>query len=133
MARTITGVVTSDKSDKTIVIAVHTRKTHPIYKKQYSVTTKFMAHDANNEAKEGDKVVIVETRPLSRRKRFTLKKVVETARIQHVEPETVPEKPAKAEEETVAVKPVRKPVAKKVAAKGSPRSSASRGSAKESK
>lgn len=85
MARTITGTVSSDKGDKTIVISVTTRKTHPIYKKQYSVTTKFMAHDEKNEAREGDKVVIIETRPISRRKRFTLKKVVETARIQHIE------------------------------------------------
>lgn len=87
MARTITGIVSSDKADKTIVIKAHTRKTHPIYKKQYSVTTKFIAHDENNEAKVGDKVVIVETRPLSRRKRFTLKQIIETARIQHEEPE----------------------------------------------
>ncbi len=85
MARTITGVVTSDKADKTIVIAVHTRKTHPVYKKQYSVTTKFMAHDENNEAHTGDKVIIQETRPLSARKRFTLKTVVEKARVLHVE------------------------------------------------
>lgn len=95
MARTITGVVTSDKADKTIVISVHTRKTHPIYKKQYSVSTKFIAHDEKNEAKQGDKVVIEETRPLSRRKRFTLQKVVETARIQHVEPEQTARKEAK--------------------------------------
>ncbi len=87
MARTLTGVVTSDKADKTIVISVHTRKTHPIYKKQYSVTTKFIAHDENNEAKVGDKVVITETRPISRRKHFSLQQVVEKARIQHVEPE----------------------------------------------
>lgn len=107
MARTITGVVVSDKADKTIVIAVHTRKTHPIYKKQYTVTTKFMAHDENNEAHAGDKVVIVETRPLSARKRFALQKVVETARIQHVEPEVAVRKTVKktdeadtAEEET---------------------------------
>ena len=126
MARTITGVVTSDKADKTIVIAVHTRKTHPIYKKQYTITSKFMAHDEDNTAREGDKVTIVETRPLSARKRFTLKKVVETARIQHVEPEVVPEA---AKEEVVAEKPKRKPVVKT----GSPRSSASRGSEKESK
>lgn len=85
MARTITGVVSSDKADKTIVITVTTRKTHPIYKKQYSVTTKFMAHDENNEARAGDKVVIVETRPLSARKRFTLQQVVEKARVLHVE------------------------------------------------
>jgi small subunit ribosomal protein S17 len=115
MARTITGVVASDKGDKTIVIQVTTRKTHPLYKKQYSVTTKFMAHDEKNEAKEGDKVIIIETRPISRRKRFTLKKVVETARIQHVEPEVVPEKPANTEE-AEAEKPA-KPVRKRAAAK----------------
>ncbi len=85
MARTLTGVVTSDKADKTIVISVHTRKTHPIYKKQYSVTTKFIAHDEDNKAHVGDKVVIVETRPISRRKRFALQEIVETARIKHVE------------------------------------------------
>ncbi len=85
MARTLTGVVTSDKADKTIVISVHTRKTHPIYKKQYSVTSKFIAHDEKNEAKQGDKVVIVETRPISRRKRFTLQEIIETARIKHNE------------------------------------------------
>lgn len=99
MARTLTGVVTSDKADKTIVISVHTRKTHPIYKKQYSVTTKFIAHDEKNEAKTGDKVVIVETRPISKRKRFTLQQVVETARIQHVEPETVTRKSVKKTDE----------------------------------
>lgn len=88
MARTLIGTVTSDKADKTIVIAVHTRKTHPIYKKQYSVTTKFIAHDESNKAKIGDKVQIVETRPISKRKRFTLQTVIETARIMHVEPET---------------------------------------------
>lgn len=87
MARTLTGVVTSDKADKTIVISVHTRKTHPVYKKQYSVTTKFIAHDENNEAREGDKVIVSETRPISRRKHFTLLSIVETAKIKHVEAE----------------------------------------------
>lgn len=95
MARTITGVVVSDKADKTIVIASTTRKTHPIYKKQYSVTTKYIAHDEKNEAHEGDKVVIVETRPISKRKHFALQKVVETARIQHVEPEEAKRKTVK--------------------------------------
>ena len=130
MARTITGVVTSDKADKTIVIAVYTRKTHPVYKKQYSVTTKFMAHDANNEAKEGDKVVIVETRPLSRRKRFTLKQIVETARVEHKEPEAEARKGKKAKEEAeVETTPAK---AAKAEPKGSPRSSASKAK-KESK
>ena len=81
MSRTLTGVVVSDKTDKTIVIAVQTRKTNRIYKKQYSVTTKFMAHDENNSAHVGDRVVIVETRPLSARKRFMLKEILETAKI----------------------------------------------------
>jgi len=95
MARTLIGTVTSDKADKTIVIAVHTRKTHPIYKKQYTVMNKFIAHDEKNEAKIGDKVEVIECRPLSARKRYTLKTIIETARIAHVEPE----KPAVAAEE----------------------------------
>ena len=66
MAKTITGVVSSNKTDKTIVVTVRERKTHPLYRKQYSTTTKFMAHDEKNEAQEGDKVIIVETRPISR-------------------------------------------------------------------
>jgi small subunit ribosomal protein S17 len=81
MSRTLTGRVVSDKTDKTIVIAVQTRKTNPIYKKQYSVTTKFMAHDEENSAHVGDLVTIVETRPLSARKRFMLKEINERAKI----------------------------------------------------
>ncbi len=81
MAKTLTGVVSSSKTDKTIVVAVHTRKKHPIYKKAYSSTMKFMAHDEKNQAKEGDKVIIAETRPLSARKRFILVKVVDKALI----------------------------------------------------
>lgn len=86
MARTLTGEVSSDKGEKTIVVKIQTRKTHPIYKKQYSVTKKFMAHDEKNEAHVGDKVQISESRPLSARKRWTLVKVVETAHVKHVEP-----------------------------------------------
>lgn len=81
MSRTLTGIVVSDKADKTIVIAVQTRKTNRIYKKQFSVTTKFMAHDEKNSAHTGDRVIIVETRPLSARKRFTLQEIVEKAKI----------------------------------------------------
>lgn len=76
MARTMQGVVHSDKPDKTIVIAVTTRKTHPIYKKQYSETTKFMVHDENNEAHTGDLVIVKETRPISKRKAWALVEVV---------------------------------------------------------
>ncbi len=77
MARTIIGTVSSAKGDKTIVVTVHTRKTHPIYRKQYTVSKKFMAHDEKNQAEAGDKVAIVETRPISRRKRFTLDRIIE--------------------------------------------------------
>lgn len=77
MARSITGTVTSDKGDKTIVITVTERRTHPLYKKQYTVNTKFMAHDEKNEAKSGDLVIITECRPLSARKHFKLTKVLE--------------------------------------------------------
>ena len=77
MARTIVGIVTSNKTDKTIVVTVHERKTHPLYRKQYTVSKKFMAHDEKNEAQPGDKVAIVETRPISRRKRFSLSEILE--------------------------------------------------------
>lgn len=77
MARTIIGVVSSAKGDKTIVVTVQTRKTHPLYRKQYTVSTKFMAHDEKNEAQVGDKVSIVETRPISARKHFKLTRIVE--------------------------------------------------------
>lgn len=85
MAKTLTGVVASSKGNKTIVVTVATRKTHPLYKKQYTFSKKFMAHDEKNEANEGDRVRIAETRPLSARKRFTLVKIVERARIRHAE------------------------------------------------
>lgn len=77
MAKTLTGVVSSSKADKTITVTVVTRRTHPIYKKQYSENKKFMAHDEKNEAEVGDKVIISEVRPISARKRFTLTKIVE--------------------------------------------------------
>lgn len=77
MAKQLTGTVTSDKSDKTIVINVRVRRTHPIYKKQYTVNTRFMAHDDKNQAKAGDLVVISETKPFSARKRFKLDRIIE--------------------------------------------------------
>jgi small subunit ribosomal protein S17 len=83
--KTFIGTVSSDKADKTIVVNIVTRKTHPIYRKQYTSTKKFMAHDEKNEAHEGDKVAITETRPISARKRFTLTRVVERAPVRHVE------------------------------------------------
>lgn len=79
MAKTLIGTVSSTAPDKTIVISVNTRKTHPIYKKQYTVSKKFMAHDEENSCKVGDRVSIVETRPISARKKFKLEKIIERA------------------------------------------------------
>ena len=77
MARTIIGTVSSDKNDKTIVVTVSARKTHQLYRKQYTVSRKFMVHDEKNEAQVGDKVAIVETKPLSARKRYKLERIIE--------------------------------------------------------
>jgi small subunit ribosomal protein S17 len=85
MARIIIGTVANKKSDKTIVVSVHVRQTHPLYRKQYTVTKRFMAHDENNEAQEGDKVAIVESRPLSKHKHFKLDRVIEKAAVSHTE------------------------------------------------
>ena len=80
MAKTLTGIVTSDVADKTITVTVTSRETHPIYGKQYTVNRKYAAHDENNIAKKGDKVTISETRPVSKRKSFKLDVVVEKSR-----------------------------------------------------
>ena len=73
------GRVVSDKMDKTITVAVETKKNHPIYGKRMNYSKKYKAHDENNEAKVGDIVKIMETRPLSATKRFRLLEVVEEA------------------------------------------------------
>lgn len=80
MAKTLTGIVTSDARDKTITVTVTSRETHPIYGKQYTVSRKYSAHDENNEAKLGDKVRIVETRPISKTKAFKLDIIEEKSR-----------------------------------------------------
>ena len=80
MARTLTGTVASNKTDKTIVVSVHLHKTHPIYKKAYSVTKRFMAHDEKNECNIGDVVRIMETRPLSKNKCWRLVEIIERAK-----------------------------------------------------
>ena len=64
------GIVISDKMDKTVVVAVTSLKTHPIYQKKVIITKKYKAHDEKNEYKTGDKVLIVEVRPLSKEKRW---------------------------------------------------------------
>ncbi|MDB5176383.1 MAG: rpsQ [Candidatus Saccharibacteria bacterium] len=72
MAKTLTGIVSSDLRDKTITVTVTSRQTHPLYGKQYTVSRKYQAHDEKNEAKKGDKVTIIEVRPISKTKHFTL-------------------------------------------------------------
>lgn len=99
MAKSITGVVSSSKADKTIVVTVRERKTHPLYHKQYTTSSKFMAHDEKNEARDGDTVVIVETRPISKRKSFKLETIVARAGVAHVEPEVTAVKTKNKEEE----------------------------------
>ncbi|SHK99901.1 30S ribosomal protein S17 [Rhodothermus profundi] len=74
------GVVVSNKMDKTITVAVERLVKHPLYGKYIKRTTKLMAHDENNEANEGDVVRIMETRPLSKRKRWRLVEIIERAK-----------------------------------------------------
>ncbi len=68
------GIVTKAKMDKTLVVTVHTYKTHPKYKKKYRTSGKFYAHDGENQYKVGDEVTIYETRPLSKLKKWTVVK-----------------------------------------------------------
>lgn len=103
MSKILSGVVVSNKSNKTIIVLVETRKTHPIYKKQYTRSRRIAAHDENNSVQVGDRVNIVETRPISATKRFKLVEVVAKAGIEHIE-----ELP-----EVVAVKPKKSPVSQK--------------------
>ena len=77
MAHTLVGVVTSDKRDKTITVTTLYRETHPLYRKQYTKTRKYTAHDEKNEAKIGDRVEIAATRPLSKTKAYTLVRILE--------------------------------------------------------
>lgn len=79
MIRKLRGTVVSNKMEKTVVVAVARLVEHPLYRKKYTVTTKFKAHDEKNECRIGDVVDITETRPLSRDKRWTVAERVETA------------------------------------------------------
>jgi small subunit ribosomal protein S17 len=78
--KTRVGVVVSDKMQKTVVVAVERRVPHPVYGKMVTRTTKFKAHDEENASKVGDRVRIMETRPLSKDKRWRVVEIVERAR-----------------------------------------------------
>jgi small subunit ribosomal protein S17 len=75
----LTGTVVSDKMDKTVVVAVERQVRHAVYGKTQRKTSKFVAHDEKNEAKTGDQVAIAESRPLSRRKRWVVTRVIAQA------------------------------------------------------
>ncbi|SFG18078.1 SSU ribosomal protein S17P [Lachnospiraceae bacterium C7] len=80
LRKTRVGEVVSDKMDKTITVAVHNNVRHPLYKKIVKNTYKLKAHDENNDAKIGDTVRVMETRPLSKDKRWRLVEVIERAK-----------------------------------------------------
>ena len=80
LRKTRVGVVVSNKMQKTITVAIERRVSHPIYKKYFKKTTKLMAHDEKSECKIGDKVKIMETRPLSLKKKWRLVEIVEKAK-----------------------------------------------------
>jgi small subunit ribosomal protein S17 len=77
--KTLVGVVTSDKMEKTVIVMVNRLVLHPVYKKYVRKRKKFKAHDEQNQCHMGDKVLLIETRPLSREKRWRVKEVLERA------------------------------------------------------
>ena len=80
LRKTRVGLVVSDKMDKTVVVAVQEHYRHPVYKKVMRSTYKLKAHDENNECRVGDKVLVMETRPLSKEKRWRIVEIVEKAK-----------------------------------------------------
>ena len=80
LRKTQVGIVSSDKMDKTVVVMVKDRVKHPLYKKIVNRTVKIKAHDENNECKIGDKVLLMETRPLSKDKRWRVVEIIEKAK-----------------------------------------------------
>lgn len=80
LRKTRVGKVVSDKMDKTIVVAIEDNVKHPVYGKVIKRTVRFKAHDENNECGIGDKVMIMETRPLSKDKRWRLVEIIEKAK-----------------------------------------------------
>ena len=80
LRKTRVGIVTSDKMDKTVVVAVQDRVQHPLYKKIVNRTVKLKAHDENNECGIGDRVLIMETRPISKDKRWRVAQIIEKAK-----------------------------------------------------
>ena len=80
MAHTLVGIVSSASRDKTITVSITNRETHPLYRKQYTKTRKYTAHDEKNEAGLGDKVEIEACRPISKTKSYKLVRVIEKSK-----------------------------------------------------
>ena len=80
LRKTRVGIVTSDKMDKTVVVSVKDRVPHPLYKKIINNTIKLKAHDENNECGIGDRVLVMETRPMSKDKRWRVVEIIEKAK-----------------------------------------------------
>ena len=83
------GRVVSDKMDKTVVVAVETPRRHPIYKKTIRRAVKYKAHDENNQCKMGDTVIIEETRPLSKDKRWRIAEIITKGEVAEVQPKDI--------------------------------------------
>jgi small subunit ribosomal protein S17 len=87
--KTRIGHVVSNKMDRTVVVAVETVKRHPLYKKTFKRVVRYKAHDENNKCKSGDKVMIIETRPLSKQKRWRVAEIITKGEIIEVEPQKI--------------------------------------------
>ena len=83
------GHVVSDKMDKTVVVAVETTRRHPLYKKNIKRAVKYKAHDEDNRCRIGDKVRIIETRPLSRDKRWRVAEIITKGQVAEIKPEEI--------------------------------------------
>lgn len=87
--KTRLGRVVSDKMDKTVVVAIETTKRHPLYKKTIRRVVKYKAHDENNQCRQGDIVRIVETRPLSKQKRWRVAEIIAKGKVVEVQPKEI--------------------------------------------
>ena len=87
--KTRSGRVISNMMDKTVVVAVETPKRHPLYKKTIKRVVKYKAHDENNECRQGDIVSIIETRPLSRQKRWRVAEIITKKEVAEVQPKEI--------------------------------------------
>ncbi len=87
--KTKIGHVVSNKMDKTVVVAVETAKRHPLYRKTFKRVVRYKAHDENNKCKLGDRVRIIETRPLSKQKRWRVAEVITRGEVIEVKPQEI--------------------------------------------